>query len=138
MRKKGRFSILNLLIILLSIILACSIMITFFTFKESATDYYFSETSLYYSLKDREYSALARRYYENYIGNEEDPRAEKVKEYYAVGEYFEKAFFANAWKKAQDPVLEERYRRQMEEIEPQMGEFAGEKKQILKLFPDLE
>ncbi len=138
MRKKGRFSILNLLIILLSIILACSIMITIFVFRDSGSNYFFSESSLYYSLKDREYSALARRYYDNYIGNEEDPRAKNVKEYYAVGEYFEKAFFANAWKKAQDPVLEERYRRQMEEIEPQMGEFSGEKKQILKLFPDLE
>ena len=138
MRKKRHFSVLNLLIIVFSIILACSIMITIFAFRDSSTSFYISENSLYYSLSDREYSALARRYYENYIGNEEDARAKNVEEYFAVGRYFEKAFFANAWKKAQDPAQEERYRRQMEELEPQMGEFSGEKEQILKLFPDLE
>jgi hypothetical protein len=51
--------------------------------------------------------------------------------------YFEKAFFANACKKTGDPDAEKKYRQQMEELEPQMGQFSAEKEQILKIFPDL-
>lgn len=137
MRKKKHFSFLNLLIILLSIILAVSVLITIFVMRESGTTFYDSESSLYYSLENGEYSSLVRRYYDNAAGMEDDSRVRKLADYYAVGRYFEKAFFANACKKAQNPELENRYRRQMEEVEPEMGQFSAEKQQILKLFPDL-
>ncbi len=137
MRRKKPFSILNLLIIILSIILAISILITVFIVRDVGNDYYPSESSFYYSLNSQEYSALTRRYYDNAAGHEDNPHVKKVGEYYAVGLYFEKAFFANAYKKAGNPEAEKKYRQQMEEIEPEMGQLSAEKQQILKIFPDL-
>ena len=137
MRRKKHFSILNLLIIILSIILAISIIITIFIVRDTGSTYYASESSLYYSLSNQEYSSLTRRYYDDAAGNEEDSHVKKTAEYYAVGLYFEKAFFANACKKTGDPDAEKKYRQQMEELEPQMGQFSAEKEQILKIFPDL-
>lgn len=137
MPRKKRFSILNLLIIILSIILAISILITIFIVRDVGNTYYASESSLYYSLNSKEYSSLADRYYDNAAGNEDNPHVKKVEEYYAVGLYFEKAFFANAYKKAGDPEAEKKYRQQMEELEPKMGQLSAEKEQILKIFPDL-
>lgn len=137
MQRKKHFSILNLLIIILSIILAISIIITLFIVRDTGSTYYASESSLYYSLSNQEYSSLTRRYYDGAAGNEEDSHVKKTAEYYAVGLYFEKAFFANAYKKTRDPDAEKKYRQQMEELEPQMGQFSAEKEQILKIFPDL-
>lgn len=106
MQRKKHFSILNLLIIILSIILAVSILITIFIVRDTGSTYYASESSLYYSLSNQEYSSLTRRYYDSAAGNEEDPHVKKAREYYAVGLYFEKAFFANACKKTGDPDAE--------------------------------
>lgn len=136
--RKRRFSVLNVLIVILSVILAVSIIVTIYVFRQERTVYYDSENSLYYSLSYGEYSSLVRRYYETAVGREEDPRIEKVADYYAVGRFFEKAFYANAFMKAQNPEKENLYRRQMEEIETAMGQFAGEKQKILQLFPDLQ
>ena len=127
----------HLLIIILSIILAISIIITIFIVRDTGSTYYASESSLYYSLSNQEYSSLTRRYYDGAAGNEEDSHVKKTAEYYAVGLYFEKAFFANACKKTGDPDAEKKYRQQMEELEPQMGQFSAEKEQLLKIFPDL-
>lgn len=137
MRKKKHFSFLNLLIILLSIILAVSVLITIFVMRESGTTFYDSESSLYYSMENEEYSSLVRRYYDNAVGKEADSRVRKLSDYYAVGRYFENAFYANAYKKAQNPEMENRYRRRMEEVEPEMGQFSAEKPRILEIFPDL-
>lgn len=137
MRRKKPFSILNLLIIILSIILAISILITIFIVRDVGNTYFPSESSFYYSLNSQEYSALTRRYYDNAAGNEDNSHVRKVAEYYAVGLYFEKAFFANAYKKAGNPEAEKKYRQQMEELEPKMGQLSAEKQQILKIFPDL-
>lgn len=136
-KRKKRFSFLNVLIVLLSIILAFSIIMTIRMMSESRTGYYDSETSLYYLLSDGEYSSLLSRYYSNCVGYEEDPRIQNVAEYYAVGRYFEKAFYANAFKIAGNSERESEYRRQMEEIEPDMGQFSGEKQKILEMFPDM-
>lgn len=136
-RQKRHFSIFNLLIIILSFILGVSILVTIFSVREAGKTFYDSESSLYNSLSDREYATLANRYYENAAGREDDPRVRKLAEYYAVGRYFEKAFFANAFRKAGNHDMETRYLQQMEEIEPDMGQFSAEKDQILKIFPDL-
>lgn len=130
-------SVLNILIVVLSIILAVSILVTISVFREETSAIYDSENSLYYTLRDEEYHSLARRYYDNAAGREDDPRVKDLAGYYAVGRYFEKAFFANAFMKAGDSEKEALYRRQMEALEPEMGEFAGEKEKILALFPDL-
>ena len=135
MRRKKRFSFLNLLIIILSIILAISILITVFVIREWGSSYHSPESSLYYSLSNQEYSSLIRRYYDGAAAMEDDPRVQEVAEFYAVGRYFEKAFFANAYGKTGDSEREKKYRQQMEEIEPEMGQFSAEKQQILKIFP---
>ena len=137
MQRKKHFSILNLLIIILSIILAVSILITIFIVRDTGSSYYASESSLYYSLNNQEYSSLTRRYYDSAAGNEENSHVKKAGEYYAVGLYFEKAFFANAYKKTGNTNAEKKYRQQMEELDPQMGQFSAEKEQLLKIFPDL-
>ena len=127
MRRKKPFSILNLLIIILSIILAISILITVFIVRDVGNTYFPSESSFYYSLNSQEYSALTRRYYDNAAGNEDNSHVRKVAE----------AFFANAYKKAGNPEAEKKYRQQMEELDPKMGQLSAEKQQILKIFPDL-
>ena len=55
-------------------------------------------------------------------------------DYYAVGRYFEKAFLANAWEKAGNTAKAQKLRAQMEELEPQMGQFAAEKQKIEMIF----
>lgn len=94
--KRKPFSFLNLVIVLLSFVLAISIITTIFVFRENRTVYYDSESTLYMYLSDEEYSTLANRYYDNVIGHEEDSQVRKVADFYAVGRYFESAFLANA------------------------------------------
>ena len=137
-RTRRLFSILNVLIVILTIVLAVSILITIHMLRDESILYYDKENSLYSYLSDGEYSALIDRYYENGIGKETDPRTRKAAEYYAVGRYFEKAFFANAFEKAGNMEKADRCRQQMEELETEMGQFSAEKKEILKLFPDLK
>ncbi|MDO5132190.1 MAG: hypothetical protein Q4D81_04290 [Eubacteriales bacterium] len=136
-RNNGRrrhFSLLDILIACLSVILAGSILISIFTLRESASIYYDREESLYYSLTDGDYAALAERFFDNGIGNEDDPNVKNVFDYYATGLYFEKAFYANALEKAGQPEKAQILRAQMEELEPQMGQFIVEKQKILRLF----
>lgn len=134
-RQRRHFPVFNLLIIFLAVVLAVSIVFTVLMVREAGNDFYDRESSLYYSLNDHNYSTLARRYYENAAGREDDPRVKKLAEFYAVGRYFEQAFFANASIKAQDTERETRFRKQMEELEPQMGQFSAEKDRILEIFP---
>ena len=131
---KKPFSILNFLIIFLSIVLAISIIISVYTLKDAENISYDQEQYLYYRLTDGEYAELAERWYENGLGNEDRPQVKKVLDYYAVGRYYEKAFLANAWEKAGNPAKAQKLRAQMEELEPQMGQFAGEKQKIRALF----
>ncbi len=132
--KRRKVSFPDIVIIFLSIVLGISILITVHTIRDASGTYYDDESSLYYNLSDEDYVRLADRYYNTAVGNEEDPRVKKVADYYAVGRYFEKAFFANAFEKAGDTKRAELCRSQMNEIEPQMGQFASEKQKILSLF----
>ncbi len=132
--KRRKVSFPDIVIIFLSIVLGISILITVHTIRDASGTYYDDESSLYYNLSDEDYVRLADRYYNTAVGNEEDPRVKKVADYYAVGRYFEKAFFANAFEKAGDTKRAELWRSQMNEIEPQMGQFASEKQKILSLF----
>ncbi len=133
-RQKKPFSVLNVVNIILSVILALSILITIFVVREETEVYYDSENSMYYSLSDGNYSTLAERYYDNALGREDDPRIKKIADYYAVGRYFEKAFFANAFDKAGMTEKAAKCRAQMEKIEPEMGQFSAEKERILDIF----
>lgn len=135
--KRKPFSFLNLVIVLLSFVLAISIITTIFVFRENRTVYYDSESTLYMYLSDEEYSTLANRYYDNVIGHEEDSQVRKLADFYAVGRYFESAFLANAYQKAGNSEKEEKMRQKMESFGEEMGQFAGEKDRILSLFPDL-
>ena len=135
--KQKTFSFLNLLIVLLSFVLAISILITFSVFRENRSVYYDSESTLYMHLSDEDYSTLASRYYDNVIGHEEDSQVKKVADFYAVGRYFESAFLANAYHKAGNMEKEEKMRQRMNEAEAAMGQFEAEKDRILSLFPDL-
>ena len=137
MNKRKPFSFLNLVIVLLSFVLAISIITTIFVFRENRTVYYDSESTLYMYLSDEEYSTLANRYYDNVIGHEEDSQVRKVADFYAVGRYFESAFLANAYQKAGNSEKEEKMRQKMESFGEEMGQFAREKDRILSLFPDL-
>ena len=127
-----------LYLILLSIVLAISIFATIMIFRDSINGYYNSENSLYYALNDRDYASLASRGHDCYIGRERDSQNQKVADFYAVGRYFEEAFFANAFLQNEDTERAVRYREMMEQTEAEMGQFAGEKKNILTLFPDLQ
>ena len=133
-KQKKKFSFLNLIIILLSIVLAISIVITIFSFREAGSIYYDDENGLHYRLTDGEYSALAERYYETAIGREDHPKVKRVSEYYAVGLYYEKAFFANAFEKAGMTEKAEQYREKMKSLEEEMGSFSAEKQKIGELF----
>ena len=133
-RPEKKYTLLNAAIIALSVILALSVLFTIRSFKEAAPIYYDSENTLYYSLSDKNYDSLAKRYNDTAIGREEDAKVKKVARYYAVGRYFEKAFFANAYEKAGMTEEAEMYHAQMEAIEPYMEEFAAEKENILALF----
>ena len=119
--KRKPFSFLNLVIVLLSFVLAISIITTIFVFRENRTVYYDSESTLYMYLSDEEYSTLANRYYDNVIGHEEDSQVRKVADFYAVGRYFESAFLANAYQKAGNSEKEEKMRRKMESFGEEMG-----------------
>ena len=101
-RRSGKkpFSILNFLIVFLSIVLAFSIIISIHILRDVESVSYDQEQYLYYRLSDGEYASLAERWYENGLGNENNPQVKNVLDYYAVGRYFEKAFLANAWEKA--------------------------------------
>ena len=129
-----KYTLLNVLIILLSVILAISILVTVHAFREASPVYYDTDSSLYYHLKDGSYESLDRRYYENAIGRENDPKVQQVSEYYAVGRYFEKAFFAKAFETAGDSKKAARYRTEMDRLEKEMGDFSAEKQLILKLL----
>ena len=133
-RQKKPFSLLNIVNIILSVILAFSILITIFALRENANDFYDTDTSLYYRLSEEYYSDLDARYYDSVVGNENNPKAQKLSQYYAVGRYFEKAFFANAYEKAKKKEKAASMRVQMDELETQMGEFSAEKEKILKIF----
>ena len=131
---KKKFSLLDLLIILLSVVLAVSILLTIRSIRESGNAYYDTESSLYYDITDKDYASLADRYYNSGIGNENDPRVKKVSEFYAVGRYFEKAFFANAYEKAGSAEKAEKYRSEMIVLEEEMGQFIAEKQNILEIL----
>lgn len=133
-RAKKPVSSLNILNIILSVILGISILITIFVMRDTSDVYYDNEQSMYYSLSEGTYTDLADRYNENGIGRENDPKVQKLSDYYAVGRYFEKAFFANAFEKAGMTEKAAAFRRRMEEIEPQMGQFSAEKERILKIL----
>ena len=135
-RKSGKkpFSILNFLIVFLSVILAISIVISVHALRDAKSVSYDQEQYLYYRLTDGEYASLAERWYENGLGNEDNPQVKKVLDYYAVGRYYEKAFLANAWEKAGNTAKAQKLRTQMEELEPLMGQFAVEKQKIQMLF----
>lgn len=131
---KKPVSPLNVVNIVLSVILGISILITIFVMRDASEVYYDSEQSLYYSLSEGTYTDLADRYNENAIGREDDRKVQKLSDYYAVGRYFEKAFFANAFEKAGMTEKAAVFRKRMEEIEPQMGQFSAEKERILKIL----
>lgn len=131
---KKPVSPLNAVNIVLSVILGISILITIFVMRDASEVYYDSEQSLYYSLSEGTYTDLADRYNENAIGREDDRKVQKLSDYYAVGRYFEKAFFANAFEKAGMTEKAAVFRKRMEEIEPQMGQFSAEKERILKIL----
>lgn len=131
---KKPVSPLNIVNIVLSVILGISILITIFVMRDASEVYYDSEQSLYYSLSEGTYTDLADRYNENAIGREDDRKVQKLSDYYAVGRYFEKAFFANAFEKAGMTEKAAVFRKRMEEIEPQMGQFSAEKERILKIL----
>lgn len=133
---KKPFSILNFLIVFLSIVLAISIIITIHILRDARSISYDQEQYLYYRLSDGDYAALAERWNENALGNEDRPEIKKVSDYYAVGRYYEKAFQANAWEKAGNTAKAQKLRAQMEELEPLMGQFAAEKQKILRLFEE--
>ncbi|MBE6001214.1 MAG: hypothetical protein E7239_07460 [Sarcina sp.] len=135
-RRSGKkpFSILNFLIVFLSIVLAFSIIISIHILRDVESVSYDQEQYLYYRLSDGEYASLAERWYENGLGNENNPQVKNVLDYYAVGRYFEKAFLANAWEKAGNTAKAQKLRAQMEEFEPQMGQFAAEKQKIEMIF----
>ncbi len=133
-RAKKPGSALNVINIILSVILGISILITFFVMRDASDVYYDNEQSLYYSLSDGAYTELADRYYQNGIGREDDKKVQKLSDYYAVGRYFEKAFFANAFEKAGMTEKAAAFRAQMDEIETQMGQFSAEKDKILEIL----
>lgn len=133
-RQKKPFSLLNIVNIILSIILAFSILITIFALRENSDDFYDSDSSLYYKLSEEYYSDLDARYYDSVVGNEDNPKAKKLSQYYAVGRYFEKAFFANAYETAGMTEKAASMRSQMDELETQMGEFSAEQEKIRKIF----
>ena len=133
-RAKKPGSVLNVINIILSVILGISILITFFVMRDASDVYYDNEQSLYYSLSDGRYSDLADRYNQNGIGREDDKKVQRLSDYYAVGRYFEKAFFANAFEKAGMMEKAAAFRAQMDEIETQMGQFSGEKDRILEIL----
>lgn len=131
---KKPVSVLNVINIVLSVILGISILITIFVLRDTSELYHDSENSLYYSLSEGTYTDLANRYNENAIGREDDREVQKLSEYYAVGRYFEKAFFANAFEKAGRTEKAAAFRAQMEQIESQMGQFSSEKEKILEIL----
>lgn len=133
-RAKKQISPLNIVNIILSVILGISILITILVMRDTSEVYYDSEQSLYYSLSEGTYTDLADRYNENALAKENDPKVQKLSDYYAVGRYFEKAFFANAFEKAGMTEKAAAFRKRMEEIEPQMGQFSAEKEGILKIL----
>ena len=133
-RAKKKGSVLNAINIILSVILGISILITCFVMRDASDVYYDSEESLYYCLSDGRYSDLADRYNQNAIGREDDKKIRKLSDYYAVGRYFEKAFFANAFEKAGMTEKAALFHAQMDEIEKQMGQFSGEKDRILDIL----
>lgn len=133
-RAKKQGSVLNAINIILSVILGISILVTCFVMRDASDVYYDSEESLYYSLSDGRYSDLADRYNQSGIGREDDKKIQELADYYAVGRYFEKAFFATAFEKAGMTEKAAAFRAQMDEIETQMGEFSGEKDRILEIL----
>lgn len=136
-KQKKSFSILNVIIILLSIVLAISILITIGVLRDTSSVYYDRESNLFYYLTDQEYSGLTTRYYDNGIGRENDSKVKAVADFYAVGRYFEKAFMAHAYEKADNQQKASQMREDMQALEPEMGQFAGEKDKILAVFDAL-
>ena len=133
-RAKKPVSDLSVINIILSIILGISIVVTVFMLKDTSDVFYDSERSLYYSLSEGNYSSLADRYNQNAVGREDDRKVQALSDYYAVGRYFETAFFANAFEKAGMTEKAAAFRKQLEEIETQMGQFSAEKEHILKIL----
>ena len=134
-RKPGKkYTFLNVVIILLSVVLAISILITIYAVRDTSTVYYDNESSLQYMLTDKQYVRIAERYDLIAIGHPDAGPIRKLSEYYAVGRYFEAAFFEHAYETVGLTEKAEALRAKMDAIEAEMGEFAPEKENILKLF----
>ena len=124
MKKDKKVTILNIVIIVLTVVLVMTLFNTVIETYGAFNDYsYFNdEDSFIYRLEDGDYLGLVQLYYDN-CGSD-GKEGEKLQEYYNLAKYFEAAFHHKIYAESGDTVRAEKYKAIMDEMAAGLGEFA--------------
>lgn len=132
MKQKGKGTVGNIIIGILTFIAVVLLIATIGVFNEDVRVYTYTTDSMYYCVRSGEYYRLSE-YVKKNKSREKNPSSDML-EYYAVAEYYDAELMGKAYEKSGDMQKAMLYKEKQSEAETRMGDLHVLKEEIDSLL----